>query len=130
MSTQPDIILSSADVANIEQWIEKSALNRDLVDALETELARAQIVKHADLPADRVAMGCRVTFRIEEANQTFTKTLCYPDQLASHSDAISIFAPVGSALLGLTIGQSIEWPGQRGAQHVEIIKVEHPAPAQ
>lgn len=126
-SSQPDILLSSADVNRIEMWIEKSNLKREVVDALETELARAVIVKHAELPADRVAMGARVTFRLQEAQQTFSKTLCFPDELAQHSDGISIFAPVGSALIGLKVGQSIEWPGQRGVQHVEIIDVEHPS---
>lgn len=126
-SSQPDILLSSADVNKIEMWIEKSNLKREVVDALETELARAVIVKHAELPADRVAMGARVTFRLQEAQQTFSKTLCFPDELDKHSDGISIFAPVGSALIGLKVGQSIEWPGQRGVQHVEIIDVEHPS---
>lgn len=125
MSTAPDIILSSYDVQTIERWIEKSKLPTTVIDALETELARATIVKHAELPVDRVAMGSRVTFRIEEVDKTFTKTLCYPDQVAEHEDGLSIFAPVGSAMIGLAVGQAIEWPGQRGVQHVKVIDVEH-----
>ncbi|MCL5051035.1 GreA/GreB family elongation factor [Aliidiomarina maris] len=125
MSTQPDIILSSYDVANIEKWIEKSSLPVAITDGLETELARATIVKHIDLPHDRVAMGSQVTFNLEEANKTFTKTLCFPDEQAKYDDAISIFAPVGSALIGLAVGQTIEWPGQRGPQHVTITDVRH-----
>ncbi|MCC5880523.1 MAG: nucleoside diphosphate kinase regulator [Idiomarina sp.] len=125
MSAQPDIILSSYDVDNIERWIEKSKLPAEIIDGLETELARATIVKHADLPSDRVAMGSQVTFKITELNKTFSKTLCYPNDVAEHEDALSIFAPVGSALIGLAVGQSIEWPGQRGVQHVEIIDVQH-----
>lgn len=125
MSTQPEIILSSYDVNGIERLIEKSKLPAEIIDALETELARATIVKHAELPSDRVAMGSRVTFKIIELDKTFSKTLCYPQDLTSHEDGISIFAPVGSALIGLAVGQSIEWPGQRGVQHVEIIDVQH-----
>lgn len=129
MSSAPEIILSSYDVQTIERWLEKTKQPAAIVDALETELARATIVKHAELPADRVAMGAQVTFSIEELDKTFTKTLCYPDQVASHDDGLSIFAPVGSAMLGLAVGQSIEWPGQRGVQHVEIIDVKHQAVA-
>lgn len=127
MSTQPDIILSSYDVNGIESLIEKLKLPANIVDALETELARASIVKRLELPADRVAMGSKVTFKITELDKTFSKTLCYPQDLASYEDGISIFAPVGSALIGLAVGQSIEWPGQRGVQHVEIIDVQHQA---
>lgn len=125
MSTQPEIILSSYDINGIERLIEKSKLPAEIVDALETELARATIVKHAELPSDRVAMGSRVTFKIIELDKTFSKTLCYPQDLPAHEDGLSIFAPVGSALIGLAVGQSIEWPGQRGMQHVEIIDVQH-----
>lgn len=129
MSSAPEIILSSYDVQTIERWLEQTKQPPAVVDALETELARATIVKHAELPGDRVAMGSQVTFSIIELTKSFTKTLCYPDQVAAHEDGLSIFAPVGSALLGLAVGQSIEWPGQRGVQHVEIIDVRHQAPA-
>jgi regulator of nucleoside diphosphate kinase len=34
--------------------------------------------------------------------------LVYPS-LASQKEAISVLAPVGSALLGLSVGQAIDW---------------------
>ena len=129
MSSAPEIILSSYDVQTIERWLEQTKQAPAIVDALESELARATIVKHAELPDDRVAMGSQVTFSIEELNKTFTKTLCYPNQLSQFEDGLSIFAPVGSAMLGLAVGQAIEWPGQRGVQHVQIIDVQHQAAA-
>ncbi|MDT7526528.1 nucleoside diphosphate kinase regulator [Pseudidiomarina sp. GXY010] len=127
MQNKPDIILSAADVATIERYIEKMPHANEQVLALENELARAKVVKHQDLPSDVIAMGSRVTFRIAELNKEFSKTLCYPEQLANHEDGISIFAPVGSALIGLRVGQSIDWPLNGSVRHVEIIAVS-PAP--
>ncbi|RUO44267.1 transcription elongation factor GreAB [Aliidiomarina taiwanensis] len=124
MNTQPDLILSAHHLNLIEEWIEKLDLDEQRVEELETELARAQIVKHFDLPKDRVGMGSRVTFQLGNKAETFTKTLCFPHELKDFEDGISIFAPIGSALLGLAIGQTIHWPGARGEQVVKIIDVE------
>ncbi|MCO4320542.1 nucleoside diphosphate kinase regulator [Aliidiomarina quisquiliarum] len=123
MSKQPELILSAHDLNQIEALIEKSNLAEKLVAELETELARATVVKHHDVPKDRVAMGSQVTFRIDDAEKEFTKTLCFPDELKEHEDGISIFAPIGSALIGLAVGQVITWPGTRGEQRVKIIGV-------
>ena len=41
-------------------------------------------------------------------------TLVYPDQADLSAGRISIMAPVGMALLGLRVGQTIEWPGPQG----------------
>lgn len=123
MSKRPDLILSAHDLNQIEEWIEKSNLADKLVAELESELARATIVKHHDVPKDRVGMGSQVTFRIDDAEKEFTKTLCFPHELKDHQDGISIFAPIGSALIGLAIGQVISWPGTRGEQQVKIIAV-------
>ncbi|MFD2023803.1 GreA/GreB family elongation factor [Pseudocitrobacter faecalis] len=43
------------------------------------------------------------------------KNLVYPNEVKSNDD-ISIFAPVGSALLGLAAGQTLTWPMPGGAE--------------
>src|SRR5690554_281806 len=118
MNTKPDLILSAHHLNLIEEWIEKLELDENRVDELEAELARANVVKHFELPKDRVAMGSRVTFQLGNKDEVFTKTLCFPHELKDHEDGISIFAPIGSALLGLAVGQAIHWPGTRGEQIV------------
>lgn len=126
MAMQPDVLISTYDLNGIETAIEKAKLAPALIEALETELARATVVPLTELPTDRVSMGSRVTFKITEADKVFTKTLCYPENLSAHDDGISIFSPVGSALIGIAVGQTIEWPAQRQVQHVEVIAVEQP----
>jgi regulator of nucleoside diphosphate kinase len=41
-------------------------------------------------------------------------TLVYPRDADLASGRISVLAPVGAALLGLSVGQSIEWPMPHG----------------
>jgi len=61
----------------------------------------------------------RVRFRVEPSGKEYELTLVYPKDLDDSSGQISILAPVGSALLGLRIGQQIEWP----ALHVKRVRV-------
>jgi regulator of nucleoside diphosphate kinase len=46
----------------------------------------------------------------EMSGKEFELTLVYPDDAHITHGAVSVLAPVGSALLGLSVGQSIEWP--------------------
>lgn len=108
MSKKPSIILSSLDVERLEKLLEKTPN-----DALEQELDRARVVAPEKVPADRVTMNSTVLFRLTESDTHFRKTLVYPKD-SQAADTISIMAPVGSALLGLKTGDSIEWPAPDG----------------
>lgn len=120
---QPELIMSELDVLRIEKLIEKTPGLSKQVAHLESELARAKLVKPQEVPADIVTMNSRVRFRITESGKEFEKTLVYPADLAKTEDAISIFAPIGSALIGVRVGETIEWPMQTGAAHVEVVEI-------
>ncbi|WP_158972522.1 GreA/GreB family elongation factor [Paraglaciecola sp. L3A3] len=126
MQKQPDIIISTADLAELEYQLERSKLPEDFVRAIENELDRATILPCKDMPEDVVVIGSQVTFKILDTQRTFTKTLCLPDNTIKFEDSISVFAPIGSALIGLRTGQCISWQTQRGKQSVEIIQVNNP----
>jgi regulator of nucleoside diphosphate kinase len=40
-----------------------------------------------------------------------------------YEDGISIFAPIGSALIGLRAGQKISWNTKSGEQQIDILEV-------
>lgn len=123
--SQPDIVITQHDLEQIELLLSKSGKQPDFVAALEGELARAQVVKHNELPAHVVAIGSTVTFKIIATGATFTKVLCLPAEAAQVENGISVFAPIGAAILGLSEGQQIEWESPRGLQKIEIIEVTH-----
>ena len=123
MEKQPDIIISTADLAELEHQLEHSKLPAEFMRALENELDRAKVVPTKDLPKNVVAIGSQVTFEILNTQKTFTKTLCLPADTIKFEDSISVFTPIGSAILGLKKGQCIRWRTQRGLRSVEIVKV-------
>lgn len=122
---QPDIMITQRDLEQIEGLLATQTKKPDCVDALEGELARAKVVKSAELPAHVVAIGSTVTFKIVATGAMFTKVLCLPHDAERVENGISVFAPIGAAILGLSEGQQIEWDSPRGQQKIEIIEVAH-----
>ncbi|MEH8021173.1 MULTISPECIES: nucleoside diphosphate kinase regulator [Rheinheimera] len=109
----PEITLSITDSDRLEQLLDN--LSPDAVGAatLRQELDRANIVPTAELPADVVSMNSTVRFSFADGKSSCL-TLVYPKDLDQSGSKISVLAPVGSALLGLRIGNSINWPLPHG----------------
>lgn len=83
---------------------------RQALAGLQDELDRAELVEAGALPEGVVRMGSEVSFRNEATGEVFVRRLVYPGAAAGDEGAVSILTPAGSALLGLSVGQSIEWP--------------------
>lgn len=125
MNTKPKIIISTLDAERLEKLLESLPHNAfPGKDALEAELSRADVVEPEDIPANVVTMNSTVRFRVESSKEEFTLTLVYPKDLDESGSKISILAPVGGALLGLSQGDTIEWPKPGGGLlHVRIEEV-------
>ena len=112
---KPRVIISSLDTERLERLIESlSDMSFPGKDDLEAELARAEIVEPEDVPATVVTMNSTVRFEVDSSNEEFCLTLVYPWNVDASGEKISILAPVGSALLGLSQGDEIEWPKPGG----------------
>ena len=115
MNTRPKIVISSLDAERLETLLDSLPSNAFPGKAdLETELDRAEIVDPKDVPSTVVTMNSTVRFKVESSSEEFCLTLVYPKDTEARGDSISILAPVGSALLGLSQGDEIEWPKPGG----------------
>ncbi len=110
------IVISSLDLERIEALLEQPA-HRDSAGtaALRAELARANVLDPAEMPADVITMNSVATLVDESSDESREISLVYPREADTATNKISVFAPVGSAMLGLRVGQSIDWkvPGGR-----------------
>lgn len=127
MAKLPAIKLSEKDVDQLEAMLEHREYRDDpALDGLRMELARAAVLPNDKIPDNVVQMNSTVTFEVTETGKTFERVLCYPSQMEGRDNAISIVAPIGSALLGLKVGQTIDWRLPDGKHsHVKIVKVLH-----
>jgi regulator of nucleoside diphosphate kinase len=124
MDKRPAIFLTSQDQDRLEALIDSlpAAAFPGKAELL-AELDRAEVVEPQDVPPDVVTMNSKVRFALESGEE-FCLTLVYPKDIDGSADRISILAPVGSALLGLSTGECIEWPGPRGGMlKVRIMEV-------
>ena len=101
MSTQPSIIITRLDLQRLERLLDELEDFGPGAQALESELARAQVVGHDEVPPGVVTMNTRVHCREEASGKDYHLTLVYPKD-AGGEGTVSILAPIGSALLGLS----------------------------
>ena len=113
MGSLPRITMSRFDHKRIEQLLEMVGERPDL-EALREELDRAELVDPSAVPSDLVTMNSVVQFVELETGKEWEVALVFPGAADVESNRISVFAPVGSALLGLSIGDSIDWPLPQG----------------
>lgn len=109
MTSLPRIVLSRFDQERLEKLLASVGARPDL-DALRAEIERAEIVEPEVIPPNRVTMNSRVRFVDEESKKEHEITLVFPGHAKVEENRISVLAPVGSALLGLSVGDTIEWP--------------------
>jgi len=104
-SIKPEIIVSSLDADRLYNLLDSLPKNSLIgISGLEEELTRANIVEPQEVPSTVVTMNSTVKFSVESSQEEFELTLFYPKDLDASGTKISILAPVGSALLGLSQG--------------------------
>ena len=115
MAEAPQIYLTHDDMDRLLQLIESYPGKR--FDRLEGELLRAKVVPREKIPEDVVTMNSRVVFENETTGVRREITLVYPGMADIDQGKICILVPVGTALLGLRVGQSIDWELPGGEKH-------------
>lgn len=111
----PPITLNTRDADRLDRLAiaaaDKFPRNADF---LAQEIARASVVDAAEMRPGVVGMGSEVEYRDDTTGQVRTVTLAYPDQADLEAGRISVLSPVGTALIGLSVGQSITWQAPAG----------------
>jgi transcription elongation GreA/GreB family factor len=89
------------------------------------ELRRASLCAVDALPAHVVSISARVTYRLAEASPPVTCTLVLPDEVGRFPDGLSVLTPLGTALLGLHVGDRMPFRfGDGRASEVRVVGVE------
>ncbi len=87
-----------------------------LNEPLQRELERAIVVSSEAMPPDVATMNSLVRYTDVTVGVTMTVALVYPSAARIGQGMVSVLSPVGSALLGLCVGQTIEWVFPDGAR--------------
>lgn len=107
------IYVTEKDLERLEAVMTGMATNPTAA-LLENELARARVVPSEEVPADVVTMNSRVRYVDVRSGEEREVTLVYPNAANFEMGRVSVLAPVGAALLGLAVGDEIDWPMPAG----------------
>jgi regulator of nucleoside diphosphate kinase len=115
MANLPQIYLTQDDADRLLKLVEAQPGRHS--EKLESELVRANVVPREEIPDDVVTMNSRVVFEDETTRERREVTLVYPGSADIDAGRISVLVPIGTALLGLRVGQSIDWELPGGEKH-------------
>ena len=73
------------------------------------ELDRAIVVSRDSISSSVVTMYSRLRYRDESAGVCHQIQIVFPEDADVGEGKVSVLAPVGAALLGLALGQAIDW---------------------
>lgn len=113
-----DRLLKLIDSARLD-W----RISGDHLQSLEGELARATLVESEELPSDVVAMHSTVWFCDLDTDESERYTLVLPSEADVTCNRISVLAPIGTALLGFRVGDTLKWRVPQGTRRLKITKV-------
>lgn len=114
-SDTPPIRITAHDLARLDAMLESANYrNHPGAAALQRELDRADVLATDGPSSDVVGMNTRVECIDEHDDTRHVLTLVYPHEANVDTGRVSVLAPVGTALLGLAIGQRIDWPAANG----------------
>ena len=124
----PPIVLTRVDLDRLEALLDSDAAAGIDTTSLADELSRARVVEASGLPADVISLNSTARFRDEADGSERELTLVHPADSDADRHRVSVLAPVGSALLGLSVGQTIDWPLPGGhVATLKVLSVAHPA---
>lgn len=101
------ILITEKDLLRIKHIL--SFQKSDDFENLELELDRAKIISDDMVTPDLVTMNSKVRFVSLQDNKEMVITIVYPSSANFAEGKVSVLASLGSALIGLRVGQEINW---------------------
>ena len=95
------------------------------IDELEREIRRARIVDAARVPPHVVTMHSTVKIRDLGRGRSEVYTLVYPEEADLGAGRLSVLTPMGTALLGASVGDVIRVVGSAGPRAIFIDAILH-----
>jgi regulator of nucleoside diphosphate kinase len=94
--------------------------DREYLSHLEEELDRAVVVPSKKVPADVVTMNTQMRVTDVDSNKEMSFSLVFPSEADFERGKVSILAPIGTALIGYRVGDTVEWKVPSGTRRLHI----------
>ncbi len=122
--TARNIILSSLDLARLQDLLitakQFAPSNPAILDVLERELARSKVVSPEEIPPYVVTMNTCVHLIDTTTGEEMKYSLVYPADANPQEGKLSILSDLGVAIIGFSVGDTIEWEFPDGIRRLKI----------
>ena len=102
---------------------EAQGLNEKHIFELEQKLANAQILDDSDIPKDQALVGATITLKDLDTKEDLKYTLVAELEADFAQKKIATTSPVGRALLGHKVGETIQINVPAGTLKYKILKI-------
>ncbi len=102
---------------------EQQSLNEGRIAELEDKLARADIIDVSKLGGATIKFGATVTLVDEDTEEEKKYQIVGETEADVKSGRVSITSPIARALIGKTVGDTVEVNAPGGGKSYEILKV-------
>jgi transcription elongation factor GreA len=104
---------------------EAQSHNEGRVGELEDLIARAEVIDISKLSGEKVKFGATVVLVDEDTEEKKTYQIVGDVEADVKSGKISISSPIARALIGKSVGETVEVSAPGGARSYEIVKVKY-----
>jgi regulator of nucleoside diphosphate kinase len=117
------VVLSEEDFRLLSALTENvSAQGHKQEGTLTYEIARATVLPESKMPSDVVRLGARVKVKDVDSNREMQFSIVLPQFADVKQQKISVLTPMGSALIGLSVGDRIAWKMPAGIRNLEVLE--------
>jgi transcription elongation factor GreA len=94
-----------------------------MIQHLEDQIARADVIDPKTIKSDRVVFGATVKLLDLEEEKEVTYRIVGPPEADAKQNRISIFSPLAKAMIGKKVEDEVEVPTPQGERFYEILSI-------
>ena len=118
--------IALGDLSENSEYIEakndQAFLEGEIVQ-IETTLRHAEVISAADIDGKLVIVGAVVELKDMDSKKKITYTIVGPNEADPFTGKISNESPIGIALTGKSVGDTVTITTPRGDKHLKILEV-------
>lgn len=117
------LMIVKKELELLKKHLKDSNLSDYNKQRLLDELKLAKVMKEEELPDDAICIDSSVNIQEVISGQKFNFQIVLPSEANMKLNKISVFAPIGIALLGYRVGSKVQWEMPNGVKTFEVLKV-------
>ncbi len=130
MSTSDhQVVVTAEDQQRLLQLLQREFKDitgcKSHLDDLLKEVNRASVVAPEDISSDVVTMDSVVKLTDVDSDETEIFTLVFPDSENVKENMLSVFSPIGTAILGYRVGDTVSWAVPIGERRMKIESIHY-----